>query len=240
MPTRERILDAAAELVAEATPLTMTGVAGRAGVTRGTLYRHFADLATLSNALVESGRLDAERLTASDPTDRILDAVATRLSQRGLAGTTIEDVAHLAGVAPVTIYRHFGDRRGLLQAFVTARTPRRLAGDLASTATGDLEADLTRVALECLRFLTEHRAIFLLAFSPDAEGAALFTEIRQGSTSIEDTVTRYLQSRLPRTGPPEAHAFLGMLLALGWGSATDDIDANARRAVSIFLRGVLS
>jgi AcrR family transcriptional regulator len=240
MPDPDRILDAAADLVGAGTRPTMSAVADRAGVSRATVYRAFADLPTLTRALVASGRVDAERLLALDPTDRVFDAVGSLLAQRGLAATTIEDVAHLAGVAPVTIYRRFGDRRGLFQAFVAARTPRRLATELPVMATGDLEADLRHIARECLRFLTEQRDLFLLAFSADAEAAALFGDLRQSSTSIRATVARYLASQIPGAGAPEAHAFLGMLLALGWDADGDTVEQRARLAVSIFLRGVLA
>jgi AcrR family transcriptional regulator len=287
-PPADPILDAAAGLVGEGTPLSMSAVAARAGVARGTLYRRFADLAVLTQALVASGRAAPGQLKGSNPTDRILDALAGLLAQRGLSAMTIEDVAARAGVAPATIYRRFGDRRGLLQAFAAARTPRRLSAELENAAaTGDLEADLTHIATECLRFLADHRAIFMLAFSADAEAAALFAEMRQGSRSIGEIVTRYLQAAIPGAGAPEAQAFLGMLLAFGLnvgpsdrpagdrgvdgsGSAApsrkasgaasrtfsgtasptapspasgtadaDAIEQRARRAVAIFLRGVL-
>ncbi len=238
-PIPERILDAAAALVRAGEPVTISAVAERAGVARGTVYRHHPDLSALTAALVASGRVAADDLPEAQPGERILDAVGVVLRQRGLAATTIEEVAHQAGVAPITVYRHFGDRQGLLQAFVATRTPRRLATELSARVTGDVEADLTGIAREILGFLAAHRELFLLAFSADAEAAALFGDLRQGSASIRATVAGYLSAAIPGAGAPEAHAFLGILLGLGWDAVERDADERARLAVRIFLRGVL-
>lgn len=239
MSTRDRILRAASAILADGERLTVSAAAARAGVSRGTVYRYFANAPALVESLLASGRVDPDRARAIDPTDRILDAVATLLGRHGLSATTIEGVAEAAGVSPVTVYRRFGDRRGLLQAFVLQRTPRRLATDLAATATGNLEEDLSRIAREGISFLTRHRDVFRIAFTTDPEAAALFADLRRGSVSMREAVTRYLQSAVPGTGEAEAHAFLGMVLALGLDAGEQDVEARARTAVSIFLRGVL-
>lgn len=59
---------------------------------------------------------------------RLLDATDALLAQRGL-DVTVEEVAAAAGVARPTVYRHFGDREGLITAAVL-RTSGRLAAQL--------------------------------------------------------------------------------------------------------------
>ncbi len=49
---------------------------------------------------------------------RIIDAAARSFFELGFAGTSIEQVAADAGVSKVTIYSHFGDKRGLFAAAV--------------------------------------------------------------------------------------------------------------------------
>jgi AcrR family transcriptional regulator len=58
---REHLLDAAKELVADAGfhAVSIEAVARRAGITRPIVYRHFADLASLLDALVERETLRA-------------------------------------------------------------------------------------------------------------------------------------------------------------------------------------
>ena len=239
MPSRDRILDAATEMVDRGSPLTISAVSASAGVSRGTVYRCFPNAAALADALVASGRVAPDRVRATDPTERILDAVATLLGQNGLSGMTVEDVARMAEVSPITVYRRFGDRRGLLESFVLRRTPRRLASELPATATGDLKEDLLRIAREGISFLAHHRDIFMLAFTADPEAAALLSDIRRDSVSIREAVTSYLRAAIPGTGANEAHAFLGMVLALGLDADEQDAEARAALVVSIFLQGVL-
>jgi AcrR family transcriptional regulator len=232
----ERLLDAARELVEEGLPLTLTAVAKRTGLARGTVYRHFAGLGALREALVASGRVEPERLKKSG--ERLLDAVAQVLRARGPGAMTLEEVAREAGVSPVTLYRRFGDREGLLRAFVAERTPRRLALVLPGQG---LEEDLLLLARESLSFLAEDRGLFNLVFSADSEAIALVSDLRRGSLSVRELGARVMEGRVPGDPREAAHAFLGILLALGWETQPGaDVEPLARRAVSLCLRGVLS
>lgn len=47
---------------------------------------------------------------------RILAAALELASRHGVRKTSLEDVAHLAGVSRLTVYRNFHDRRGLVEA----------------------------------------------------------------------------------------------------------------------------
>lgn len=75
---------------------------------------------------------------------RILDAVVAELTVTSVRKLAVEDVARRAGVSRVTVYRHFGDRDGLL-ATATARELSRVLE--AVTSADDVEASATdRVA----------------------------------------------------------------------------------------------
>ncbi|MDF2830445.1 MAG: transcriptional regulator, partial [Mycobacterium sp.] len=50
--------------------------------------------------------------------ERILTAAAEVLGRRGTTKLSLSDVAHQAGVSRPTIYRWFGSKRDLLDAFV--------------------------------------------------------------------------------------------------------------------------
>jgi AcrR family transcriptional regulator len=73
---RRRILDAAYDLIAEAGfhPVSLDAVAGRAGVTRATIYRHFGSKRGLLEA-VNWHRLEQARLTRLDEARAHPDAV---------------------------------------------------------------------------------------------------------------------------------------------------------------------
>lgn len=239
MTARERILDAAAALALEGEQITLSAVARRASVARSTLYRVFPDLPSLADALAASGRVDATRLRSLDPKDRILDAVSSLLETRSLASITLDDVARQADVAPITVYRRFGDRKGLLQAWVLARTPRRL-NLVPRDEQGDLETELTGIALECMEFIQRQRTLFLVALSSDPESMALMSEMRENTGSVREFTRRVLEGRVPGDSLLRAHAFLGLVLALGWDADAESVSSRAALTVRVFLRGALS
>ncbi|HEY3078362.1 MAG TPA: TetR/AcrR family transcriptional regulator [Chloroflexota bacterium] len=112
---RAAIAAAARELVAErgsADAVVLDEVAARAGTTKATIYRHFADKAAL---MAEVGAPLGE---ASGARGRILVAAVRVIPRHGLAGATMERIAEEAGVSPPTLYWHFKSKDDLLVGVV--------------------------------------------------------------------------------------------------------------------------
>jgi AcrR family transcriptional regulator len=112
---REAIVVAARELVAErgsAEAVVLDEVAARAGTTKATIYRHFADKAAL---MAEVGAPLEESAGARG---RILEAAVRVVPRHGLAGTTMERIAEEAGVSPPALYWHFRSKDDLLVGVV--------------------------------------------------------------------------------------------------------------------------
>ena len=59
--------------------------------------------------------------------ERLMDAAEACVEQYGVAKTTMDDIAKMAGVSRPTVYRHFSDRDSLILAVVMRRS-RMLAG----------------------------------------------------------------------------------------------------------------
>lgn len=212
------ILTAAGALLDEGGDFTMAAVAERAGVSRGTVYRRYADRDTLLARLAEARGVSVAALGV-DPRTRALDAVEALVAEGGLAAVTIEAVARRAGLGPATVYRHFTDRRGLLSAFASARSPRRLAPLLDGSDGADLEGDLSRFAEAALVFCVEQPALVRLSLAPDAESAALLDTVpggpRQARIALRDYFARQIAAgRLD--GDPQwmTLALMGSVLAL--------------------------
>lgn len=51
---------------------------------------------------------------AAEPDGHVVDVAAALFLERGIAGVRMTDVADAAGVGVATLYRHFGDKRGLV------------------------------------------------------------------------------------------------------------------------------
>jgi AcrR family transcriptional regulator len=55
--------------------------------------------------------------------DRIVAAAAELMYERGVAGTTTEDIQHAAGgISPSQLYHYFRDKKSLVQAVITHQT----------------------------------------------------------------------------------------------------------------------
>ena len=76
---------------------------------------------------------------------RILEATYELLTENGLAGVSIDDIARRSGVAKTTIYRHWSDRSSLLLEACSSIAPAPTAPD-----TGHLASDL-RALLRTVR-----------------------------------------------------------------------------------------
>jgi AcrR family transcriptional regulator len=100
---------------------------------------------------------------------RAIAALLTCVARHGLAKTTLDDVAREAGCARATLYRHFGDKGGLVETTVRAEADRVAA--VVRTAAGgadSLAGALAAVIATGARELRDHAAFgFLVAFEPE-------------------------------------------------------------------------
>lgn len=254
---RRVLLDAAQRLVAAGRQdFTMDDLAAEAGVSRATLYRRFGGREGLAEALAA----EREVVVAAEGDDvrrRVLDAAERVFTAQGLARASIERVAAEAGVGPATIYRHFGDREGLVTAFVEDGGLPREVSRIRAAPSDDLEQDLVAVADAALAFLDRRREIIRLAFSPDPEAEALLVRVRGRTTTTRDQVAAILAhhqaaGRLPAGADPRALTLALMSLLTGhaltlpvltrrppWADETERAGL-ARRLVHLLLHGALS
>jgi AcrR family transcriptional regulator len=79
------------------------------------------------------------RQTAAERKDAILDAALTEFAERGLHGTSTEDIARRAGISQPYIFRLFGTKKELYKA--TAARCLRQTLDLMQTAAAGLQGE---------------------------------------------------------------------------------------------------
>jgi TetR/AcrR family transcriptional regulator, mexJK operon transcriptional repressor len=89
----------------------------------------------------------------------IVDAAITTFLQKGYVGTSMDEIAALAGVSKQTVYKHFDDKETLFSEVVTSTVNE--ASDLALRDSGDLAADLRDLARRQLALVLQPRLMQL-------------------------------------------------------------------------------
>ncbi|MDC0674387.1 TetR/AcrR family transcriptional regulator [Nannocystis radixulma] len=246
--TLPELLEVARRLVDEAgaDALTMDRLAEAAGISRSSAYRLVGSREALVQQLAAAG-VDVE--ARGDARERVLAAARDVFSRQGLDGATIEAIAEAAGVGTATVYRQFGDKKGLLRAFAQSMKIRRTVWDAARGPSGDLEADLERVAVTALEQLRGDEALMRIILGERLRGSSLLGELADAPDRSIHGLAALLRHYVERGELLDedpyrlARALQGLLFGFGlfgtlWGLPGDgDPLRDAKTVVAIFLRG---
>ncbi len=224
---------------------TMDQLSSRANVSRATVYRRVGSKEALLQRLAQMRGLPMEE---RDLRKRILEAVPRVIGRHGLVGATMEQIADEAGVGVATVYRYFGDKDGVVRAFIGEWTPHTTLGELVLHPSADVAADLAALAETALRFLYQHRDVLRVVLLGSEREQAYFNQLRTGPTRLRDLVVTYFVAQMragriePVAEPQEvALAFVGLLFAfavlgpLQYGTRIDDPKHTAHVMTRIFL-----
>jgi AcrR family transcriptional regulator len=98
--------------------------------------------------------------------ERLLEAAERLLDASPDRDVATRDVCREAGVGPPVLYRHFGDKNGLLRAVVDHGFDRYLATKRAAEPSEDPVEDLRNGWDTHMQFALAHPAVYRLMFSP--------------------------------------------------------------------------
>jgi AcrR family transcriptional regulator len=156
--------------------------------------------------------------------DKLMEAAAAVIGERGLAGTTIRMISKAAGVAEGSVYNHFTGKHDLISSVFLERMPRILLRDaigklLGSVGQGTVTGNLEALARDAVTAYRELDAIAAMLISDPETAAALRRELagrRLGPARGLEAVAAYLrieeaQGRvaLPASPPILVAALLG-------------------------------
>jgi AcrR family transcriptional regulator len=239
-PTQDAALTARIVKTARAlagTDWSMADLARRAKVSRAALYRRFSSREEVMSALAtEAGPTEVDAGAALR--DRVLDAFEAVAKRKGLAGTTLEDVAREAGVGVATIYRRFGTREGLLTAYADERTPRAVLAAFERSDDGDLESMLRAIVHAAMEHLKGHWHLVMMAVSPDPETQRVVAHLRkleeEGRAQLTRLLARHVKARRIKGDPSLLSLLLmGMVVGVVMGGRRTTPEA----IVKLFLDG---
>jgi AcrR family transcriptional regulator len=84
--------------------------------------------------------------------DRILDAAAAVMREKGLTGTTTKAIAAAAGYSEALLYKHFADKQDLFLSVLKERVPQVR---LDSPGDGELADNLTGIVEQLMEFFVQ-------------------------------------------------------------------------------------
>ena len=243
------LLAIARRLLAEGGPdaLTMDRLAEAAGISRSSAYRLVGSREALLEHLAAAGVDVGER---GDVRERVLKAAGEVFARQGLDGATVEAIAETAGVGSATVYRHFGDKKGLVAAFMQELGPRKLVWAAAREPSGDLAVDLERLARAVLESMAAHGPLMRLMVLERLRGNSMLGELATAPDRSVHGLATLLRHHIARGELIDedpyrlARAFQGMVLSFGMFGAlwalpgAGDPERDAKLVVDISLRGV--
>jgi AcrR family transcriptional regulator len=244
-----KLLAAAARLVSLHGPqgFTMDDLARAAKVSRATLYRQAGSREEVLDALSAAGAEVGDR---ADARARIFAAARAVFGRTGFDGTTIEEIAAQANVGSATVYRHFGDKDGLVAAFIDEFSPRKAAKAVSDAPTGDLRRDLENLATRLLVGMQKDESLIRLMLIETLRGSTTLPRVRALSpTRTLGSIVGLLRPHANRLRsadvPALAESFAGLLMSAGvlrpllGGNPLGDPIATARSVTDLFLYGAL-
>ncbi|MER7166410.1 TetR/AcrR family transcriptional regulator [Micromonospora sp. NPDC000207] len=157
-------------------------------------------------------------ISAAPSRDRIVRAAAALLVEGGRAAVTTRAVGRAAGAQAPTIYRHFGDMRGLLDAAASYRFAEYLHAEAADGPAGDPVDDLRRGWDVQVGFGVAEPACHALMYG-DPDPGRTSTAARVAADILHQLVQRVAEAGRLRTAVTGATAVLhaaacGITLAL--------------------------
>jgi AcrR family transcriptional regulator len=166
--------------------------------------------------------------------ERILQAAARLLAESGGAPVSTRAVCAAAGVGAPTLYHHFGDKDGLLDAVVAYGFEQYLAEKRARPATGDPVEDLRRGWDAHVEFGLARPAFYALMYGGGRRAGAASEEAHRILLQMTEAVARAGRLRVPvKTAAGMIHAAsMGATLTLIAGDGGDpELSARTREAV---------
>ncbi|WP_238403271.1 TetR/AcrR family transcriptional regulator [Paenibacillus mesophilus] len=186
-----------------------------------------------------------------DTRDKILNATASLMQKRGFKAVTTKAIAREAKVNETTLFRHFGSKKGIVEALVDQYSYLSTFEGVLNHVVWDLEKDLFTLSKAYQNFMLKNGDIVMIGLKE----AGVIPELDEKAASIprdfKQGLMRYFQlmreKELLRETELEAQAMSFIWLNLGFFVSRSvygdritklDTDAFLLHSVSTFARGL--
>ena len=187
----------------------------------------------------------AVRLPAAERRQQLVDTALTLFAERGMHGTSMDDIAEAAGVTKPVLYQHFRSKRALFLELLDDVGKHLLRAITEATAVAEsprqqVEAGLTAY----FQFVADHHASFVLLFG---DGSRRDEEFADAVNRVEATIADFVAALIDAGLDDEhrqllAHAIVGMAenASRRWVAtgASEPADVAARRVADLAWAGL--
>lgn len=193
-------------------------------------------------------------LTTKGTAQRIIEAALQLISEKGYTAATTKTIAELAGVNEVTLFRHFGNKRGLLKAIIEQFSYYPLLQqEINQNVTWELEKDLLNFSLKHFQFLMSIKDFVMIGFKESIQFPEISEEIANLPLLIKKELILYFQEmhQQGKIREVDFEAAALSLIALNFGhfmsrarlgTIVSDLPTEEllQTSVAIFSRGLVS
>jgi AcrR family transcriptional regulator len=159
-------------------------------------------------------------MTAQQRRAQLLDVARKLFAERGFDSTSIEEIAHRAGVSKPIVYEHFGSKEGIYEV-VKDREVEALIAQITDSLVGDHPRILLEQAASALLTYIETQTDgfrILVRESPVAATTGIFASvIGDIAVQVEHILAAQFKARgyNTRLAPLYSHALVGMVALVG-------------------------
>jgi AcrR family transcriptional regulator len=159
-------------------------------------------------------------MTGKERREQLLDIGRRLFAERGLDGTSIEEIAARADVSKPVVYEHFGGKEGLYAVVVDREVERFIAMATRLLAGDDTMEKFEVAAVELLRYIEDNSDGFriLVRDSNPSSGSGTFASlISDIASQVEYILGDVLKDRGydPKLAPMYAQMLVGMVAFTG-------------------------
>ena len=185
-------------------------------------------------------------MTGKERREQLLDIGRRLFAERGLDGTSIEEIAARAGVSKPVVYEHFGGKEGLYAVVVDREVGRFLEMATRVLAGDDTMPKFEVAAVSLLRYIQDNADGFriLVRDSNPTSGSGTFASlISDVAGQVEYILGDVLRTRGydPKLAPMYAQMLVGMVAFTGqwWLDARKpDLEVVAAHLVNLAWNGL--
>lgn len=159
-------------------------------------------------------------MTTQSTSDRIVNAAIELISEKGYKAATTKAIAELANVNEVTLFRHFGNKRGILKAIVQKFSyGPHLQKVIHEKVVWDLEIDLYNFSKEYQSYIMSIKEFVLIGFKEADAFPEIDEEIANVPLFIKNELIDYFQEMKKKGKIIETNieATVMSLIALNFG-----------------------